>query len=119
MESCRDADADGLTGNEEMDTVTCYYTEEGRPVYPEVKEEPCLFEIDTSGGMHIFSMGERFDGVQEAFKYLDSFFAMGEMKLEPTVDPKYVPPMEVDLPGTLRRSSRFNEWTPGKYYESD
>ena len=78
-----------------------------------------MFQIDTSRGFKIFSTGEKFDGVQEAFQYLDNFFSMGAMTLEPTKDPEYVPPVEVVLPGTLRRSARFNGWVPGKYYESD
>ena len=110
---------DWSTEDEKMTPVGSYYLEEGYPIYPEAKKEPRLFEIDTAGGIQIFSIGEKFDGVQEAFRYLDSFFSMGAMTLETTKDPEYVPPVEVVLPGTLRRSARFNRWVPGKYYESD
>ena len=102
-----------------MTPIGCYYSEGGNPIYPEAKKESSLFEIDTSGGIHIFSTGEKFEGVQEAFQYLDTFFSMGMMKLDMTKNPEYVPPVEVVLPGTLRRSTRFNGWVPGKYYESD
>ena len=102
-----------------MTPVSCYYTEEGNPIYPEVKEKTSVYTIDTSRGIQIFSTGEKFHGVQEAFQYLDSFFSMGAMTLETVQDPEYVPSVEVVLPGTLRRSAQFNGWVPGKYYESD
>ena len=121
---CREAleACDGMdwsTGEEKKTSVSCFYTEKGNPIYPKVKEKSSLFEIDTSRGVQIFSTGEKFDGVEEVLQYLDSFFSMGAMTLETVKDPEYVPPVEVVLPGTLRRSARFNGWVPGKYYESD
>ena len=110
---------DWSTGEGKVTLDSCYYMKKGTPVYPVVEEKSSLFEIDTSGGVQIFSTGEKFDGVEEAFQYLDSFFSMGAMTLETVKDPEYVPPMEVVLLRTFRRSARFNGWVPGKYYESD
>jgi hypothetical protein len=44
---------------------------------------------------------------------------MTDMTLEPSSEPDYTPSVEVELPGTLRRSARFNGWTLGKYFEGD
>ena len=89
-------------------------------MYPEVEErESSVIEVDTSGPLHILSTREKFDGVTEAFKYLDSYFDMSDMTLESIDDLDYLPPMNVKLPGPLRRSSRFSGWTPGKYFEED
>jgi hypothetical protein len=120
MECCENSESVRIDVDEDMTPVTCFYTENGCPVYPEVEErESSVIEVDTSGALHILSTGEKFDGVTEAFKYLDSYFAMSEMSLESNVDPDYLPPMNVTLPDTLRRSSRFSGWTPGKYFEGD
>ena len=117
LEACDSMD--WSTGEGKVTPDSCYYTEKGTPIYPVVEEKSSLFEIDTSGGIQIFITGENFGGVQEAFQYLDSFFSMGAMTLETLKDPEYVPPVEVVLPGTLRRSTRFKGRVPGKYYESD
>jgi hypothetical protein len=61
-------------------------------------------------------MREKFDGVTEAYQYLDSYFSMTDMTLEPSSEPDYTPSVEVVLPGTLRSSVCFNGWTLGKYF---
>jgi hypothetical protein len=48
------------------------------------------------------------DRLEEMFESLDSFFAGSEMDKEPVVDPTHALPEPVVLPGTLRRSTRFN-----------
>jgi len=76
-----------------------------------------VIEVDTSGALHILSTGEKFDGITETFKYLDSYFAKSYMTLESIADSDYLPPVNVKPPGTLRRSSRFSWWNRGKYFE--
>jgi hypothetical protein len=58
------------------------------------------------------------DRPEEIFQSLDSFFAGSEMEKEPVVDPTYTLPEPVVLPGTIRRSVRFNGYVSGWYYES-
>ena len=60
-----------------------------------------------------------YDSVAAAYQYLDSYFAMTDLTLEPSSDSDYVLETKVDLPGTLRRTSCYSGWTPGKYYEAD
>ena len=53
---CREAleacdDMDWSTGEENKTLVDCYYTEEGNPIYPEIKEKTSVHAIDTSGGI--------------------------------------------------------------------
>ena len=60
---------------------------------------------------------EEYDSAATAYQYLDSYFTMTNLTLDSDLD--YVPERKVDLPGTLRRSSRYSGWTPGKYYEAD
>ena len=62
---------------------------------------------------------EEHDSAAAAYQYLDSYFTMTNLTLEPSTDFDYVPERKVDLPGTLRRSSRYSGWTPGKYYKAD
>ena len=62
---------------------------------------------------------EEYDSAAAAYKYLDSYFTMTNLRLEPSSDSDYVPERKVDLPGILRRTSRYSGWTPGKYYEAD
>jgi hypothetical protein len=59
------------------------------------------------------------DRPEEMLESLDSFFVGSEMEKEPVVDPNYASPEPVVLPGTLRRSTGFNSYVPGKYYESN
>jgi hypothetical protein len=76
--------------------------EDGRPFYPDMKrEEPWLLEFDAGGSMRIHNINDR---PKEMFQSLD---------------PTYTLPELVVLPGTLRRSARFNGYVPGRYYESD
>ena len=60
-----------------------------------------------------------YDNATAAYQYLDSYFAMTDLTLEPSSDSDYVLKIKVDLPGTLQRTSRYSGWTPGKYYEAD
>ena len=78
---------DWSTGEENKTPVSCLYTEKGNPIYPEVTEKSSVYSIDASGGIQIFSTGEKFEGVEEAFQYLDSFFSMSAMTLETVKDP--------------------------------
>jgi hypothetical protein len=75
-----------------------------------------LLEFDAGGSMRIRNINGR---PKEMFQSLDSFFVGSEMDKEPVVDPTYTLPEPVVLPGTLRRSARFNGYIPGRYYESD
>jgi hypothetical protein len=106
---------------EDMSPIMCYYTEDGCPIYPiwDKEDDENLYELDNSEALNIISTGEKFDGVTETYQYLDSYFSMTDMTLEPRSEPNYTPSVEVVLPGMLRRSARFNGWTPGKYFEGD
>lgn len=120
LETCGGTEVINISDSDvDMTPIGCYYTEEGHPFYPEIKEENSLYGVDDAGGMQIFSTGEKFEKVGDAFQYIDSFFAMGEMKLESTSEPEVVTPLAVAYPDTVRRTSRAHGWTPGKYYESD
>jgi hypothetical protein len=80
------------------------------------REEPWLLEFDVGGSMRIRNINDR---PEEIFQSLDSFFVGSEMEKEPVLDPTYTLPEPVVLPGTLRKSARFNGYVLGKYYESD
>jgi hypothetical protein len=100
-----------------MTPLTCYYTEDGCPFYPDMKrEEPWLLEFDARGSMRIRNIKDR---PKEIFQSLDSFFVGSEMEKEPAVDPTYTFPEPVILRGTLRRSVCFNGYVPRRYYKSD
>jgi hypothetical protein len=49
-----------------------------------------LYELDNSWVLNILSMEEKFSGVNESYKYLDSYFAMTDMNLEPSSEPEYI-----------------------------
>jgi hypothetical protein len=80
------------------------------------REEPWLLEFNARGCMRIRNINDR---PEEMFQCLDSVFARTEMEKEPVVDPTYASHGPVALPGTLRRSARFNGYVPGRYYKSD
>jgi hypothetical protein len=106
---------------EEVSPIKCYYTKDGCPSYPiwDDEEDENLYELDNSGALNILSTGEKFNGVTEAYKYLDGYFSMTDMTLEPSSEPDHTPSVEVVLPGTLRHSARFNGWALGKYFEGE
>jgi hypothetical protein len=106
---------------EEVSPIKCYYTKDGCPSYPiwDDEEDENLYELDNSGALNILSTGEKFNGVTEAYQYLDGYFSMTDMTLEPSSEPDHTPSVEVVLPGTLRRSARFNGWALGKYFEGE
>jgi hypothetical protein len=118
LQSCQEATANqSSSSDEEMMPLTCYYTEDGCPFYPDMKrEESWLLEFDVGGSMRICNIN---DSSEEMFQSLESFFAGSEMEKEPIVDPTYTLPEPAVLPGTLRRSVHFNGYVSGKYYESD
>jgi hypothetical protein len=80
------------------------------------REEPWLLDFDAGGSMRIRNINDR---PEEIFQSLVSFFAGSEMEKELVVDPTYTLPELVVLPGTIRRSVRFNGYISGRYYESD
>jgi hypothetical protein len=106
---------------EETSPITCYYTEDGCPIYPiwDKEDDENLYELENSGALNILSTGEKFDGFTEAYQYLDSYFSMTDMTLEPSSESDYTPSVEVVLLGTLRHSACFNGWTPGKCFEGE
>jgi hypothetical protein len=95
---------------EEMSPIKCYYTKDGCPIYPiwDDEDDENLYELDNSGVLNILSTGEKFEGVTEAYQYLDSYFSMTDMTLELSSEPDYTPSVEVVFSGTLRHSARFN-----------
>jgi hypothetical protein len=44
---------------------------------------------------------------------------MTDLTLGSSSDSEYKPHGRIILLGTLRRTSRYSGWTPGKYYEGD
>jgi hypothetical protein len=118
LQSCQEATANqSRSSDDEMTPLTCYYTGDGRPLYPDMKrEEPLLLEFDAGGSMHIRNINDR---PKEMFQSLDNFFAGSEMEKDPVEDPTYTLPEPVVLSGTLRRSARFNSYVSGRYYKSD
>jgi hypothetical protein len=60
LQSCQKATANqSRSSDEEMMPLTCYYTEDGRPFYPDMKrEEPWLLEFDAGGSMRICNIND-------------------------------------------------------------
>jgi hypothetical protein len=116
LQSCQEATANhSRSSDEEMTPLTCYYTEDGHPFHPDMKrEEPWLLDFDAGGSMRISNINDR---PEEIFQSLVSLFAGSEMEKELVVDPTYTLPELVVLPGTIRRSVRFNGYVLGRYYE--
>ena len=69
--------------------------------------------------MHIRDVTERPDRVEEMWQGLDSFFAGEDAKVIPTETQTCDKIEPVEVSSTLRRSTLFTGYTPGKYYESD
>jgi hypothetical protein len=112
LQSCQEATANqSRSSDEEMTPLSCYYTEDGCPFYPDMKrDEPWLLEFDAGGSMRIRNINDR---PEEILQSLYSFFVGSEMEKEPVVDPTYILPEPVVLPSTLRRSMRFDGYVPG------
>jgi hypothetical protein len=103
---------------EKMSPIMC---KDGCPIYPiwDNDDDENMYELDNSGGLNILRMEEKFDGVTEAYQYLDGYFSMTDITLEPSSEPDYTLSVEVVLPGTLRHFACFNGWTPGMYFEGE
>ena len=84
-----------------------------------LEDEPWVLEFDAEGSMHIRDVTGGPDRVEEMWQGLDSFFAGEDAKVIPTGNRADDTIKPVEISSTLRRSTRFTGYTPGKYYESD